>query len=444
MIIRSAAFVLAIAVALPAGPSHAQPAPNYQGKCSDAGCHDQYGKRTVVHDPAGDDSCDACHEPSDDGEHKFTFVEQGAALCFECHDEFEGKVMHSPAEEGECTTCHDPHASQTAALLQAETVGEMCAECHEEITEDLAFLHGPVAAGACTGCHNPHASEHATLLLAEGADLCLKCHQDIRTRMADKQYKHSPVEEGCTECHNPHGAANNMMLNAAPPDLCIECHDTIEEIMEDATVQHDALTTGKSCTGCHQPHASDVQHILIDQPMDLCLSCHNKELDSGDGKILNIAKVLKENPNHHGPIADKNCTACHKPHGGETFRMLIEAYPQEFYASFAEERYALCFECHESDLVLDERTEEATNFRNGDRNLHFLHVNRQGKGRTCRACHNVHASKQPSLITETVPFGEWHLPVNYQKTPSGGSCSPGCHRTYRYDREQPVANIPNP
>ncbi len=87
-------------------------------------------------------------------------------------------------------------------------------------------------------------------------------------------------------------------------------------------------------------------------------------------------------------------------------------------------------------------TESATDFRNGDTNLHFLHVNKE-KGRTCRACHDTHGSNRPKHVTEGVPFGSWEIPINFQETPKGGSCAPGCHaeRDY-YNDGSPPAVIP--
>jgi predicted CXXCH cytochrome family protein len=370
---------------------------DYTKRCSSAGCHDAYAGKAVVHGPVATDTCDACHEAASGEKHRFDFTEEGADLCLDCHD---------------------------------------------ELVEDLAFLHGPVAAGACTACHNPHASDHPAMLFAQGPNLCMKCHDAMRTRMTQKKHVHAPAKEECTSCHDPHGAGNSMMLTASPPELCIECHDTIEELMEDSAVTHNALTSGKSCAACHQPHASDVEHVLLMEQMDLCLSCHNKPLKSGRGQVLNMAQLLLDNPNHHGPVAQKDCTSCHQAHGGENFRMLVEGFPAGFYAPFDEDRYALCFSCHEPELALDEETDTLTNFRNGKENLHYRHVNRKVKGRTCRACHNVHASRREKFITETVPFGEWRLPLNYQQTSTGGSCQPGCHREYRYDREKPVVNVP--
>jgi predicted CXXCH cytochrome family protein len=153
-----------------------------------------------------------------------------------------------------------------------------------------------------------------------------------------------------------------------------------------------------------------------------------------------MAALLAENPDHHGPIRDGNCTACHESHAGDKFRLLKESYPAEFYAPFDLDTFKLCFRCHISDLVLSKSGSGLTQFRDGDRNLHFLHVNR-AKGRTCRSCHEVHASKRPAHIREAVPFGtgEWMLPINFQKTPDGGSCMPGCHEARTYTRTRAEA-----
>jgi hypothetical protein len=70
--------------------------------------------------------------------------------------------------------------------------------------------------------------------------------------------------------------------------------------------------------------------------------------------------------------------------------------------------------------------------------MHFLHVNKE-KGRSCKACHEVHAGNQDKHVRKEVPFGgSWKLPVNFTKTPNGGSCVVGCHKPKAYDRTNPV------
>ena len=81
------------------------------------------------------------------------------------------------------------------------------------------------------------------------------------------------------------------------------------------------------------------------------------------------------------------------------------------------------------------RTRTLTNFRDGNWNLHYLHVNKARRGRTCRACHELHASPDPLHIRERIQYGKWLMPIHFEKTEMGGSCHPGCHSIKLYDRD---------
>jgi hypothetical protein len=63
-------------------------------------------------------------------------------------------------------------------------------------------------------------------------------------------------------------------------------------------------------------------------------------------------------------------------------------------------------------------------------------VNKADRGRACRACHEVHASRQPRHVRDGVPYGPtgWVLKINYTKTPTGGQCARTCHDTKSYER----------
>jgi predicted CXXCH cytochrome family protein len=168
--------------------------------------------------------------------------------------------------------------------------------------------------------------------------------------------------------------------------------------------------------------------------------CHNKALDTPNGKIPNMEALLAQNKEVHGPIKQKDCSGCHNAHGSDNYRILRKNVSPVFYAAFDPKNYDLCFSCHEKTLVLDARTTTLTGFRNGDQNLHFVHVNKAVKGRTCRACHDAHATNNPRHIRDAVPFGSWELPVGFQITSEGGSCLPGCHGRFSYDRKSAVKN----
>ncbi len=288
----------------------------------------------------------------------------------------------------------------------------------------------------CSTCHkNKDPKDPGPLLKADINAGCLECHDDIKKVMTGK-FKHQPAELRCTLCHTPHDSAKPKLLLNDVDALCLNCHDPIKNAASNSKCKHDALTTDKKCLNCHNPHASEVEHLLSKQPFDLCLNCHGQDgLTNHTGlRLTNMKTLLSQNPEQHGPIATKDCTSCHNPHGSENFRLLAKEYPQTFYSPYDAKLYALCFDCHEESLVATATTTSLTQFRNGDKNLHFVHVNKDERGRTCRACHEVHASKQKHQIRDSVPYGVkgWPLRINYTPTPFGGTCTETCHSTRSY------------
>jgi predicted CXXCH cytochrome family protein len=156
---------------------------------------------------------------------------------------------------------------------------------------------------------------------------------------------------------------------------------------------------------------------------DTCLSCHKN--------VVNPQATVV-----HAPVAKGECHACHDPHGAANAKLLTAQFPARPYVPYTDGEYALCFTCHKRDLLMYPDTSFATGFRNGERNLHFVHVNNKQKGRSCALCHDMHATVQPKLVADSVPFGAWRLPIKFTKTENGGSCAPGCHKPASYDRKR--------
>jgi len=261
---------------------------------------------------------------------------------------------------------------------------------------------------------------------------------DVEEAISKKKHVHDAIEMvGCTGCHSPHSTENRYQLLMKPPALCYDCHSEKEEKLK---TPHKVVSSEKSCMNCHDPHASDYAQQLKAQNMDLCLKCHNRQRKTPSGYVMNIKKFLERHPEHHGPILAEECTPCHNPHGSNEWRMLKKAFPSTFYVPFQVERYSLCFECHDADLVLEKKTSSSTGFRNGDKNLHYVHVNDPEKGRRCLVCHDVHAAKGPRLIRESVNFGKWNIPLKFEILETGGRCASGCHFPREYHRVTPATN----
>ena len=258
--------------------------------------------------------------------------------------------------------------------------------------------------------------------------------------MGERPHRHRAAEESCSNCHNAHNARERKLLLAEPRALCVSCHEKIQQEVATAKVVHGVMGTEARCMNCHNPHATHVEKLLLQLPYDLCVTCHGKDgmTDDQGRPLTNFRKLLAENPEQHGPVAGKDCSACHRPHAGENFRLLTLPYPAKFYAPYDPATYELCFDCHNAEMVASPETTTLTRFRDGKRNLHYLHVNKADRGRTCRACHEVHASKQKRHVREGVPYGPkgWVLKLNYTRTATGGSCSKTCHSTLGYDNRK--------
>jgi len=394
--------------------------------CISKKCHSTIGSEQWVHGPVGVGACTVCHTPIEGKDHGFTLALEKEELCFACHDESRDMMqeshLHTPVAKGECTGCHDPHQSEYRFTLKTDPK-EMCFACHEATMFAGEHVHGPVGEGDCVACHSPHASAHANQLRSDPVQLCFDCHVE-RADIEENRHSHPPVAEDCAKCHDVHASANNNLLEQPSPALCFACHDTVATYT-DVSSPHPPFNDG-SCEECHNPHGSEQAALMWQPTAQLCFECHDE-----------IEEFMVAQSFRHGPTQQDDCVACHNPHGSDHSRLLHKFFPDKFYVAYDESNYAMCFECHNGDIAREAETETLTDFRDGTQNLHFLHVNKQEKGRSCRACHQVHASSQERHIRLTVPYGKlnWELPVNFTATEHGGSCEVGCHSPKEYSRK---------
>lgn len=336
-----------------------------------------------------------------------------------------GGLGEAPAPGRPGSTEVEPTAARVKTCLQSG--------CHGEIGESPG-LHARVAIGSCLKCHLPAGdAEHRFTPAAGDGGVCRTCHP----LGEPKSFVHAPFGEAkCLACHDLHReGARALLVEENEARLCGRCHERA-----DAKVVHGPYARGE-CTSCHEVHESEFESLARAKPADLCIGCHDRRIEVADGArvIVDIGSLLASSTFLHGPIREGACDGCHGAHASPNANLLHDPFPDAFYQDYEPVHYALCFRCHDSSLVRDERTSTATGFRDGDRNLHYVHVNRE-KGRSCRGCHELHASNLPFHIRETVPFGEWELPVDFQRSDTGGTCRSGCHKEAGYDRVRAVGN----
>ena len=399
--------------------------------CTTGKCHTNIGNDKFIHGPIGAKICVFCHNPHGSSIPK-TVSRSGKDLCLSCHEEekriYREKVIMPPVNEGNCVACHNPHQSSQKFQLAGNSLEDLCFSCHDKQMKNKTTLHGPVKQGECIACHLPHSAPYKGLLTEKKEQFCLTCHKK-RLEEFTRKHSHKPIKEDCNSCHTAHGSDVEFQLKESEPKLCYSCHqkthpEVIKEIKK-AKVQHRSVVEGK-CSSCHTVHSTDFEKQLKAPLKYICFACH-KELQE---QVVS-SKYM------HGAVKESNCNACHKSHGAAYVDLLKKYFPTEFYTAYSPEKYAMCFECHNPDICKDEMTHELTNFRNGSVNLHFLHVNRK-KGRSCKACHEVHAGNQAKHVRSEVPFGMWSYPIQFTSKKNGGTCVVGCHKPSSYNRVKMV------
>jgi len=285
------------------------------------------------------------------------------------------------------------------------------------------FLHSPIKAKGCVVCHqlvndsqkSPKLSAaHPSIALNMGAEqssTCFKCHVEWEKKFKKLPHAHSAIKEnGCTSCHNPHGADNAKLLKVTEftQELCLSCHKKNENWEKGDEV-----------------HGAAKAKLLKADSAALCSKCHEEIFENKDKGSM------------HTPARNGECLKCHGQHYGEKEFLLNKTYEMESYVVNTEKSFQLCFSCHSPF--------RSTKFRNGENNLHSLHVlnkdkEKDGKERGCTVCHDPHRSSQEMQIRTSFTYKKVKLPILFQKLPNGGNCTTACHGKKDYDRMSPAIN----
>lgn len=241
-------------------------------------------------------------------------------------------------------------------------------------------------------------------------------------------------------------SAEDKIILPEPGASCIasSCHDN----MGKKKYAHVIGIEGKRCVICHEllNEREHAFHKIPPVTKPLCSKCHSEEIPSPADLKKQPPKVISKSEELilHRPFAEGKCTECHDPHESDNYRHLKLPYPVGVYAGYSNESYSLCFntKCHKGleNTFVEPRTLDLTQFRNGNVNLHYRHVNKK-KGRACIICHHNHGTANPALLKDNFQFGNRLLTIGFEKTETGGKCATTCHRTAEYDRYAPRFNL---
>jgi predicted CXXCH cytochrome family protein len=374
---------------------------------------------------------------SDDHPVSFVFDESLAAANGELvsPSTLTAAVKLDPTGQVQCTSCHDPHSDQLPKFLVMPVEdGELCVACHvKRGWSDGSHATSPamwngfgedpwpesdfatVAQNACLSCHDPHAAAHPErLLLRESEEaVCLACHNgnvaetDVETELQKISAHpvemtsglHDPPENplamdrhvACMDCHNPHAVqwaptrppevsgqqryVRGVDLGGTPIgeatfayEICLRCHG-VGEAPAPRVVRFDHETNVRLEVHPSNPSYHPVvsvgtnpQAITLIPPLTAssqiyCHDCHNSD-----------------EANFPGPSTPLG------PHGSDHEPILRGAYPLVDFVEESSEVYALCYTCHDEELLRTSASFE-----------HKRHL--ENAKAPCAACHDPHGSR---------------------------------------------------
>ena len=332
-------------------------------------------------------------------------------------------------------------AQEPARALMSPDVdslrGKTCISegCHAPGPDRGIPQHVPYLEGHCLACHEDHASTEPQLLRPGGDEVCLKCHTFESKTTDTAQAGHGTDGRACLDCHAPHESRIRGLLRDEKTLLeCADCHKDFLEKAGKLPYRHQHFELQTACGDCHYAHRNAGHKFLRDNVTGTCLTCHDLPIREGDRTLEDVARELRTLPVRHAAISQGGCPACHTPHGSTQPSLLLAGYPEGRYETYRRDDYALCWRCHNPNLVEGIDGRGVTDFRNGDKNLHRVHVVELKNGRACHLCHEAHASSQAHLMRQHVRFGQWDAPLVWTERPDGGGCATPCHRDRFYLR----------
>jgi predicted CXXCH cytochrome family protein len=362
------------------------------------------------------------------------------------------QIWLDPDGQMQCTSCHEAHSSTYPKFLVMDTMfSELCTACHAKDgwtrsshatsseswdgTGTDPWPHSEwntVAANGCANCHTPHAAGigESLLTFTSEEENCLSCHDGSASRhdIASEIRKafrhpvdryldlHEPTEDldwmprhvECHDCHDPHAAFSGTATapNASGPLTGVRGVSSGGSPVEEARYEYEL------CLRCHGDRP-DVPPPFIER--QILQPSIRLKIDFGNPSYHPIveAGLNLDVPSLIYPLDERSiiyCTDCHSndasddgggtgprgPHGS-VWRFLLEReYRTEDRTRESYQAYALCYKCHDRDVIL------------GDRSFptHKLHVSDDQT--PCSVCHDPHGIS----ATQGNPINNTHL-INF-------------------------------
>jgi predicted CXXCH cytochrome family protein len=354
----------------------------------------------------------------------------GQVQCTSCHDPHaeyagstEGKFLVAATKASElCVTCHDRGTGGHATSAQPFAV-----------SQGNEAGYGSVAEAGCRACHRSHGADVTGRLLSRSSTdaedaMCLRCHASTTltldvSRQYSKPSSHSLFGGGgrVHDASEGPSATGHRLPEQSPGQsrhaACVDCHDPHQAEVAPARAPFAAGgikgTWGIDLTGRR------VEPIRFEY--ELCFKCHGDSANKPTPRASqprrrmtdqNLRQVFSSGAVSYHPVTTPSrggnvpgllpayppgsliyCTDCHAsddgpgvggkgargPHGSMYAPLLERNYTTGAFSGESAFAYALCYKCHDRDVLLSSRS----NFRTHRRHVVDMQT-------TCSTCHNPH------------------------------------------------------
>jgi DmsE family decaheme c-type cytochrome len=184
-------------------------------------------------------------------------------ICLKCHSANASFNLHNwnasvhNMADVSCSDCHPIHGSYNLKVRPRD-MADMCDKCHADVKAAFSLPnHHPVPEKKvfCNDCHDPHGGSTEMSLRRDTVKAtCTQCHAE---KEGPFLYEHADVMEDCRACHTPHGSVNNKLLILREPYLCLQCHPTHR--LGETTTPERKQAFYTRCSDCHsQIHGTDL------------------------------------------------------------------------------------------------------------------------------------------------------------------------------------------
>ncbi len=402
--------------------------------------------------------CISCHDPHNNEFGNFLVMDNnqsGSPLCMACHNGIDWRTSgHYPLQAQDldgsrtfgCMNCHYTHnAPAPDRLLHSPKGVDNCitSACHNNGTAPVSANVQPVFAMIYRHPVSFYAGDHDAKEVLPAQKLhveCVDCHNPHQANRTNVPLSFPPAINGTLK--GVRGVSKDTkaaVIATAEYEICFKCHSGVNaasfrgtppetppnrmQAEPDEMRRFDSLNTtsyhpvtaqrrgnGASLLGSYR---TDMQRVY-------CSDCHNSDQSS----------------------KATGGTGSNGPHGSQYEHILIAGYDMPVPVTQSptyqpvfdfNNRYALCFRCHDSNYVMG----SSSGFYNSATSTaeHTKHV--QERGIPCFACHDPHGvTGMPATVSShLINFSKDYayslaLPnPTYIPTATGGSCTVVCHST---------------